>query len=710
MKKYLLVFYSVWTLFSSFPSSAQNMRKEALFTEIALKIDTATWYSSKHSTNHQGAPHVYFRARQPQEIAEIRCFSTSKFANIQLLPSDRYTILDTLKEEGGTYWCRIQFTDLTLERQPVLVFRGRTSESSTTQLQELHLMPCFDTHVFFTGEQQDIYQEEEKRLDLKAENLYNIQVENRWFSQKDFDYRVTQVVNGLVLQVKAHSLGYKNLTIGLKSIKPYINSNNQLTQELPPLVISFFCKPNQLEFINVDKASIYISPDFKYSEEIQIDYNKNFNLNKTYRIEDSQEAGGNLVAELFTIAPMGNNKLLCKLRTFSLHKASDGYLFIKEDDKSRFITNFNIIEKPKIEKISLQTEGSDWTTGLHVYPGQQLELRIEGKGLEKSYFQFDGCTNVKLDSARVTDEALFYTMKVPLNIPKKKVAIYMNRKATAYEMQVREYERPRDFDFIRLNYGLSNYIPITDDRFSKPVLYDKLLREINIQFNNSKIDEGNRLYGKQYFSIEIRLLNSRNELTDIQTINNLTVCPGENSPRFAFYDQKDCKLKSIYLNEYLRQKTYNLEPFSQVIITVKHDENKYSIPGYTRKINFILKRDYLFDIQFSFPTGLFVKRFNDSGVGNLTGISTSVLASISFYDPRRIGQLLPYSVGIGFLGINAFSFTDSPDRDAGVVMLATLNPLNRNGRFQIPIYFGGGYLIKANTAFLVFGPGIQFRF
>jgi hypothetical protein len=87
-----------------------------------------------------------------------------------------------------------------------------------------------------------------------------------------------------------------------------------------------------------------------------------------------------------------------------------------------------------------------------------------------------------------------------------------------------------------------------------------------------------------------------------------------------------------------------------------------------------------------------------------------VLATISFYDSKRIGQLLPYSVGVGFLGVNAFSFANNAERDAGVVILGTINPLNRNSRFQIPIYFGGGYLIQANTTFLVFGPGIQFHF
>lgn len=69
-----------------------------------------------------------------------------------------------------------------------------------------------------------------------------------------------------------------------------------------------------------------------------------------------------------------------------------------------------------------------------------------------------------------------------------------------------------------------------------------------------------------------------------------------------------------------------------------------------RKINLVIKRKLNFDVQFSFPAGLFLMQFSGQGeqVNRLTGVSTSVLAQLNFYDPNRIGRLKPYSVGIGF--------------------------------------------------------------
>ncbi|MFN6946799.1 MAG: hypothetical protein ACK4ND_17765, partial [Cytophagaceae bacterium] len=117
-------------------------------------------------------------------------------------------------------------------------------------------------------------------------------------------------------------------------------------------------------------------------------------------------------------------------------------------------------------------------------------------------------------------------------------------------------------------------------------------------------------------------------------------------------------------------------------------------------------------MQVSFPAGLFVKRFNQEGFGNLSGISTAVLAQLSFYDPERIGRLRPYKVGAGFIALNAFNFSDDPNvtRDIGVVVIGSLLPIRRDSKFSIPLYAGGGYLLKNSSWFIIFGPGIQFNF
>jgi hypothetical protein len=278
-------------------------------------------------------------------------------------------------------------------------------------------------------------------------------------------------------------------------------------------------------------------------------------------------------------------------------------------------------------------------------------------------------------------------------------------------LNVREYQKPSPLDFVSINYGENN-IQITNEKLNKPVFYEEKINDINLVFNPLKIDENNRLYGKQYLKIKVKIFNPKNDLVEIQDIDNIVVCPGDNSPRKLFYDYKDCKQDAISLNDYLVHKTYKLDPFTQIEIVVSDNDAKYGGSGYSEKIRIILTRKTHFDIQVSFPAGLLVKRFNETGYGNLTGISTAILAQFSFYDPRQIGKLKPYSIGTGFIALNAFNFSNSSSniRDVGIVILGSVNPVRSGAKFSLPIFAGGGYLLKANTGFLVFGPGIQFNF
>jgi hypothetical protein len=119
----------------------------------------------------------------------------------------------------------------------------------------------------------------------------------------------------------------------------------------------------------------------------------------------------------------------------------------------------------------------------------------------------------------------------------------------------------------------------------------------------------------------------------------------------------------------------------------------------------------LLDLQVSFPTGLLVKRFNQPGIGNLTGISTAFLTQLSFYDSQKIGRLKPYKIGFGLIALDVFNLNDdNKQRDLGLVIIGSLLPLRKDTRFSFPLYGGFGYLIKNNTWFAVFGPGIQFNF
>jgi hypothetical protein len=166
------------------------------------------------------------------------------------------------------------------------------------------------------------------------------------------------------------------------------------------------------------------------------------------------------------------------------------------------------------------------------------------------------------------------------------------------------------------------------------------------------------------------------------------------------------------LNDLLNNKTFNLEGYSQIFIKVKNNRSHYSTPGYTRTIKIILKRNVVLDLQVTFPAGLLIKRFDQDGIGSLSGISIAAIAQLSFYDQLQIGKLKPYRVGAGFLAINAFNFSDNANvlRDVGVVAMGSFYPLNQSKRFSFPVHTGLGYLIKEGAWFFMFGPGIEIRF
>ncbi len=500
------------------------------------------------------------------------------------------------------------------------------------------------------------------------------------------------------------------MDLKFRTAKPYLDADYKLSYYVEPVTLNFIIKPSRLNFINFSRTDYFLDLASSGMEEIQIDYSRNFNMKQLYRIEDKAEGGGKLIAELYTQSYVANsNKILCLLRTYSLHRTGEGYLYIKDGNETRYITNFNVFEKPKVEKISLQREGEDWTTNLSVYPGEEVELRVEGSGLLKALLDFEGCT-VRPDTVRRSDNVNFFFVKVPPNIHERKVPVYVNKRISTYELYVREHQIPRNFDFVSIDYE-GRSVKLTDQVFNKPVLYKEVIKDVNISFHPEQIEQTGKYYGKQYLVLEVKVFNARNEMKEFQVIDNVVICPGENSMRAKFYDTKDCRKTAINLNDFLGQKTYDLESWSRVEIVIKHKEARYTTSVYSKKIVFIKEKKWAFDLQVSFPAGMLVKKFNTEGVGNLTGISTSVIAQAAFYDPQRIGRLKPYTIGVGFIAVDAFSLSaNSANKDLGIVVLGSLYPVKKEKKFSFPIFAGVGYLLKSNTMFVVFGPGVQFNF
>ncbi len=709
MNNYSFKLIALFCFFAVFHTSAQT--KEA-YKSLFFKVDTASYYFDKHNAIHQDKNYHVIKLAQPSNLVqvEIALNDTTTYTHVQLKEDETLEFSDSVRfvPERNSYVFEMQLKEgkLFFKGDIVLQFKGAIEKAVN--------VPIFmfsDTKLALTSEVFGIFLEEELTIDLVGQNIWNIQFAPDWHTNDEFDYKVSKQLNSLRIQVRPHLLGRRSLTIPFKTIHPIVQKDGKIGNALFNLELRFQVKPNLIDFLSFDKEEVFFDKaNFQNGEEIQVRNNSNLILKKTYRVEDSQEPGGNLIAEIFARSVLANGKVLCWLRPFSLHRAREGYLYIKDGDKTRFVTNLNILEKPRIDGIQIMRKNEDWSEKLYGRPGEEVEIKVIGNGLQKAKIQLDGLEGLKKDSIGLSDEVAFYKLTIPKTFSRKKSTFFLNNQVTAFDLLVKEFQEPRQMDFVRLNYG-DESVALFDEKFDKPVLYDQLLRDVVIVLNPDKIDNGNAFYGKQYLDVEVKIVTPKGEVKE--TIHKeIVVCPGESSTRFGNYDRTDCDNASISLNDLLNTKTYNLEGYSQLFVNIKHSPKHYSTSGFSRSVKIILKRNVVFDLQVSFPAGMLVKRFDTEGIGALTGISIAAIAQFSFYDNLQIGKIKPYRIGAGFLALNAFNFSDKAEvnRDVAAVAMISVYPVNRNSRFSFPLHTGFGYMLKSGSWFLLFGPGIEVRF
>ncbi|MFC7668348.1 hypothetical protein ACFQT0_13890 [Hymenobacter humi] len=476
----------------------------------------------------------------------------------------------------------------------------------------------------------------------------------------------------------------------LQTERPTLLSGSRLSYQLPVLRQEFNVKGSRLKFLSPDQRSVTMDDvSRRRGVELILDNGRSFDLHRTYRIEDQEEPGGSLIAEVYTRQYLSNDRVLCYLRPYNTHRQTAGYLYIKENDVARYITNLDITPQTVVRSVQVLHRGGEWTSSLSVSPGEMVDVRLEGEGLQKARMSFEDLPIIPSDSSVRTDARLVYRVMVPVNFSKRKSTIYNAGQPTGYAISVREFQRPHPLDFVSVSYGEATR-PVT--RLGGPVLYNGTIRDVVFQFNPNGIDQGEQLYGKQFLSFEVRTLNSKGELIEMRNVDNVVVCPGDNSPRYAFYTDKQCRTDPLSLNSLLGRKTYDLDDWSRILVTVKHQTGPYSEPGYTQTVELVLKRRYKFDIDVSFPAGLLTRREDEKGYGNFGGISLATLAQLSFYSPDKINRLRPYKIGAGFVALNAFNLspTATSERDLGVVILGSVYPTRRDAKFTFPLYLGGG--------------------
>jgi len=707
MKINIIAFQIIALLIAS--SSITQAQNVNYIDKVILQTETAGSSTSEQTVNYQNKNYVFFQYGKENEICDVKVFPSGKYKikDISLVESADFKLLDSVVNYNNQYYTfKVQFQNLSTTN--FLRFRLNIEVDSINFIQDIPLLPVTNTTVKLNTKGEELTVGEEKVFEIISNHPENIKLIPDWQSTKDADYRIIENNDQLFLHLLVNTTGTKQITINLQTYKPSF-VNGVLSCDLPPLTPSFNIKNAGLTFLQPDKSDFMMDDKLKNEGiEIQIDNSRLLQLNNTYLVEGKETAGSPLIAEIFTKERLSNNKVLCILRAFNFHRKSEGYLYIKDNDNVKFISNFNIIPKVTIDHIKIMRNGKDWLEETTIYPGETINLRIEGQSMDKSRFRFNDLLNISSDSVVRNENMVEFKLKVPLDISKKTIEIYNYTENTGKALTLKEYQRPHPFDYIKINYGRGSK---TLSEINGPELYDKTIKDVIVSFQTNKIDSITKLYGKQYLTLEIKVLGRKDEIIDDQTIEDIGVCPGEKSPRYQFYDKSDCKNSEISINSKITNTTYNLKDWSKIKLIFKNPSDKYPLGAQEKTIEIVVQKHHDFDIDVSFPTGLLIKRMDTPGLGNFGGVSMAVIGQYSFYKKDKIKSLEPFKIGAGFLAVNAFDFSnDKSTRDLGAVVMGTLNPINTDRKLSFSIYFGGGYLLSAKTLFWLIGPGITVQF
>ncbi len=688
-----LMFFSS-TLFAQLPKNA--------FAQVQLRFDTL----KLNYTDYRIADEFAFimPTRLETEEVELRFYpdSVSSFKPLEIIAGKHYEVVDSLLMIGEQFYrVRLQLKDIKVGQSFSILIAFE--EKGRRANYELLVYPYNLPKAALAQDAIELFNGEERSVEVVTPHPEYFTVNNDWVEGEHVDYWLQRDGGGLQLLLKAKRTGDHQLELPteLRYLWPV---NGKLTTDGPTLKTMVNVKPTRLRFLNVDREHVFFDTDSRSAGELQIDYDSRLKMKSSYRVEDVSEGGGRLVAEIVPKSALGNDKILCEVFSYSHHRMTDGYLYIKDGTRTLAMTNFNVVNRPQIQEISLMREGGDWTDNLTVYPGETVEIRVRGNGLSISNFDFTPCKQQR-DTVRLSDRIVFYTVTVPRDIDRKKVSIFFNDDVTPYDLRIREYKRPAPLNFVKIDYG-DGRKHITDGDMDKPIFFRETIQDITLIFDRSAIDKQDRFFGIQELEIEVRVLSQDNKLIDIQTIRNVVICPDSTSPRHAFYEDNDCERVSLSLNSHLVRKTFTLDAFDQVLVQVRHASGN----GPSQRVHIYAERRYNFDLDFSFPAGLLAVDAEDLTVGNFIGVSAAIMAQFKFFSQRRFGQPSPFQIGAGFLALNAFNFAEDAERDLGLVIMASLVPVRRKSSFSLPIYIGGGYFFERQQFLFLFGPGLQIRF
>lgn len=708
MKKAILT--TVFIGLIGFSSNAQK-----IISDVIISTDSADYALSELPIQIRRNNYLYFVLdKLGQEVQlTIKTRPETEVNKISFVKSPGYIQLDSIiKTDTNTFVVDIRFTNIFDIGFPKLFFEISTPHGKSVEETKLYafIFPTLED----LSPQIEIFNSQEVTIPLPIKNPALIKYNSAWKTEGIVDYKLVKTSNGPSLKIKPNAVGLQSLTVGVQSIKPFLNTHGNASSELFDFKITVRVVRSKFNYLNFTEPSYFFEPRGEKAITTWFDYNPNIKLNKTYRIEDQEGPGGRLVAEIYTRAYVENqNKVIASMRTYSLHQIEGGLLYVKEGDRNRFFTNFNIAPKPYIEKVEILRPGKEWTESHIVYPGEEIELKIQGTGLANSEINFSDGKHIAIaDTVRKNNNVRYFTLTVPSMIKERSIPISLNHNTTSFELLVNEYQRPRKLDFITINYGDGDH-EITGEKFYKPALYDEEIGDLVIAAHINEIDGDNNFYGVQYVDVEIRLWDKNNRQIESRKVEGLKLVPDITSIRSLGYDHNNESNAILRINDVLVNKTHDLRPWSKIEITVEHDKDKYEGNGHKSKAIIYRSHNMAVDIEVSFPAGLFVVQVGEPEVNSLTGLSIASMANFTFYKKGQIKKEQPLRLGIGFIALNAInSITGNvgAESDIGAVSLLSFQPLHSESKINFPLYAGFGYLFNSQNLFFLIGPGIKITF
>jgi len=426
------------------------------FSDIEIRIDTNVFSYHQNRIKIAGEQYIPFEFSKNNSIVELRLYKKANSpAEIKLLTSNDYSIQDSLQLINGRYYrAKIQFNNLS-----TAAFTGIKLSTSTTQMLFLPIYPYSNTYATIYPGEGEVFIGEEKSFEVVSNNESNIVIDERWKQGDGFEYRFTRKGAALYYSLLPTRSGKLMLPFQIELLKPnFLNGKPVFTLETQ--IVEVTARGSRLSFLRFDEREVIWEREIKAGVEVQIENHRLLQLNKTYRLEDSDTPGGPLIAELLTVRRLTNDKVLCVLRPYNYHNQADGYLYLKEGDDPRFITNITIVPEPKIDRISILRKGGQWVESNVLYPGETVEVRLEGESLNRTRFYFEDVQDVSTDTLLRNENAIHFKLHVPISIKKKSVSIYNKRSNTGKTLDIREHQRPRELDFVWLSMEGRLFVPM----------------------------------------------------------------------------------------------------------------------------------------------------------------------------------------------------------------------------------------------------------